>query len=576
MKRLLIALLLFCGHAWGQTSPNWSTGYVPPASEWNSLWGGKQDVTGAISVTAKGAKCDGVTNDSPAFTAAIAAASALSAGGHVVTVPATGHSCYLATGVVLGSASQSGVSLIGTAGAYWPGYDDNTEADWTTFGSWIKCGDLTNACITVGGNGSTVSGLNFWYAQPTPPGSNCGATCTFTHDWNPTAYPFTISIPSPQNFNHFSNINIINATNCIDLEGPSTGVGSFFTYFDHMQLGCFNTGMKFGKVDNAISVNDVKFLVLWYQAFNDVWGYMEGDSTVTGHKVDIDAAYLSDPSFNAVQFYQSWAAMRFTNASVGSGLGTVTFAGQGLQFTNTVFNQVCQAIILGGSNAILNGDFTNTTINIDPQTSVVAGQCGAHWPIAFNLNSDDVDLSFTNINGFEAQQLFNIGGGTSGGVHLSGRVRISYGSFVSDTISAINVNSGGFVDMANGVNNLFPVTGAGPQCSGACRTWPVVPAGDIWLTGFPGQPRQLNFLTTNASGAFLARWGVLEDNTAESGGDAGSDFQIYRYNDAGGFWDAPLSIVRATGAVVLHDLPTTCSGMGTGTLWNSSGTVHVC
>jgi hypothetical protein len=27
------------------SNPNWSTGYVPPASEWNSLWGGKMDTT---------------------------------------------------------------------------------------------------------------------------------------------------------------------------------------------------------------------------------------------------------------------------------------------------------------------------------------------------------------------------------------------------------------------------------------------------------------------------------------------------------------------------------------------------
>ena len=27
------------------SNPNWITGYVPPASEWNSLWGGKMDTT---------------------------------------------------------------------------------------------------------------------------------------------------------------------------------------------------------------------------------------------------------------------------------------------------------------------------------------------------------------------------------------------------------------------------------------------------------------------------------------------------------------------------------------------------
>lgn len=510
-----------------------------------TLAGGYKISGNRVDVRAFGAKCDGVTNDSPAFTAAIAS---LTKGGEV-EVPATGASCVLSTGIALGGASQSGVSLRGTAGAYWPGYDDNVEGHWTSFGSWIRCDDTVNACITVNGNGSAIDGLNFWYNQPTPSGSNCGATCVFTHDWNPINYPFTISIKAPQNFNHFSNINIINAANCIDIEGPDTGVASFFTYFDHMQLGCFNTGMKMLRVDNAISVHDVKFLVLWYQAFANVWGYMEGDTTVAGHKLDMDMAYVSDAAFSDVQFYQSWAAIRASTASVTSGLGAVTFAAQGLQFTNTVFNQVCQAIILGSGNPIVNGDFTNTVINIDPQTSFEAGQCGQATPIAFNLNSNNVDLSFTNINGFIAQQLFDVGGGTGGGVHLSGRNRISYSAYASGA-PAIHVNAGGFADMAAGVNNLFPSVGAGPQCTGNCRNWPTVGLGDVWISGASGQARQQLFMTTTPAGVFQSRWGIKEDLVTEGGANTGSNFGIDRYADSGSFIDTPLQITRSTGVMI--------------------------
>jgi hypothetical protein len=530
------------------------------------------------TVTAAGAKCDGTTDDSPFFQAAIAS---VGPGGYVL-VPPSGHSCVLKEGITLGSASQSGVSLIGLAGAYWAGYNDNTEAHWTAFGSWIRCDDKVNACITVAGNGSTIDGLNFWYTQPTPPGTVCGATCVFTHDWNPTVYPYTISIPSPQNFNHFRNINIVNATHCIDMEGPSTGVGSFYTYFSHMQLGCFNVGMKFGKVDNHIKVDDVDFIMLWYQAYNDVWGYMEGDSTVTGHKVDIDMYYLSDANFDSVQFYQSWAAIRATNASVGSGLGTVTFAGQGLMFNGTNFNQVCQAIVLADSSTVFNADFTNTVMNIDPQTSFTAGQCGAQWPYAININSNSADVSFTNLNGFMAQTLANVGGGTSGGLHLSGRVRMSYSSFAAGA-PAIKVNTGGLLDMASGVNNLFPANGsAGPQCSGACRNWPTLPAGDQWLTGAAGTIRQSLFSTVTAHGAFQTRWGILTDNTTETGtGNAGSNWALARYADSGSFLDFPISIQRSTGVPYLvnglqANLPTSCTSQPTGTLWNNAGTVKVC
>lgn len=54
MKRIIVAFLALCGPAWGQTSPNWTTGYVPPASEWNSLWGSKQNYSAPLSLLSAG------------------------------------------------------------------------------------------------------------------------------------------------------------------------------------------------------------------------------------------------------------------------------------------------------------------------------------------------------------------------------------------------------------------------------------------------------------------------------------------------------------------------------------------
>lgn len=50
----------------------------------------------------------------------------------------------------------------------------------------------------------------------------------------------------------------------------------------------------------------------------------------------------------------------------------------------------------------------------------------------------------------------------------------------------------------------------------------------------------------------VARWSIaLGDAAAESGGNAGSNFSIFRYNDAGTFVDTPFAIVRSTGRVQL-------------------------
>jgi hypothetical protein len=48
-----------------------------------------------------------------------------------------------------------------------------------------------------------------------------------------------------------------------------------------------------------------------------------------------------------------------------------------------------------------------------------------------------------------------------------------------------------------------------------------------------------------------SRWQLGKNNTAESGANAGSDFNLNRYSDAGSLIDAPISIPRATGVVAL-------------------------
>lgn len=61
-----------------------------------------------------------------------------------------------------------------------------------------------------------------------------------------------------------------------------------------------------------------------------------------------------------------------------------------------------------------------------------------------------------------------------------------------------------------------------------------------------------NRLISYRTGA-LPRWGLYADNTAESGSNAGTNFAIRRYNDAGTFIDAPLTINRANGRVSVNE-----------------------
>lgn len=63
---------------------------------------------------------------------------------------------------------------------------------------------------------------------------------------------------------------------------------------------------------------------------------------------------------------------------------------------------------------------------------------------------------------------------------------------------------------------------------------------------------QANYIQGQMGGA--GRWLLtLGDTTAEGGANAGSDFSITRYNDAGVFQSVPVAINRASGAITLSD-----------------------
>jgi hypothetical protein len=57
--------------------------------------------------------------------------------------------------------------------------------------------------------------------------------------------------------------------------------------------------------------------------------------------------------------------------------------------------------------------------------------------------------------------------------------------------------------------------------------------------------------TLGFSTAASTRWEVQKNSTAESGSNAGSDFGINRYSDAGSYIDTPIFIARSTGIVTL-------------------------
>jgi len=83
-----------------------------------------------------------------------------------------------------------------------------------------------------------------------------------------------------------------------------------------------------------------------------------------------------------------------------------------------------------------------------------------------------------------------------------------------------------------------------------------VSPGPIAITGAAGEQRRLDLKTAGVS-----RWGIIAENDAESGGDAGSNLVIQRFTDAGVFIADALTIVRATGVVSVTGLVTASGGL---------------
>lgn len=89
--------------------------------------------------------------------------------------------------------------------------------------------------------------------------------------------------------------------------------------------------------------------------------------------------------------------------------------------------------------------------------------------------------------------------------------------------------------------------------------------GVIGIQSVSGKPSMLSLRTGSSR-----RWAVLKTDIAETGSNAGSDFKIYSYSDAGGYIDTPLTITRSTGLVTVGSL--TVSGTLTATLTGNAST----
>jgi hypothetical protein len=163
-------------------------------------------------------------------------------------------------------------------------------------------------------------------------------------------------------------------------------------------------------------------------------------------------------------------------------------------------------------------------------------------PARYQTQATDTDL-YGDVNG----NSFPYGG--SAGLHMSsiGQQRIYGALFRNAQWSNAGVNAlpltGGTVN-----GNLYVTGGFLAQSSFAAwqgATMGFSGAGGAEVTANSGVGNRGFRLQTNG----VDRWRIGADTTAEGGSNAGSDFQIYGFQDGGGPFGAFLTIKRSTGRV---------------------------
>lgn len=147
----------------------------------------------------------------------------------------------------------------------------------------------------------------------------------------------------------------------------------------------------------------------------------------------------------------------------------------------------------------------------------------------------------------KASELLDMSGEVYGQIHIiaqDGAVRTLWLTLVSgQTAAAIYIE-----DSAGNIIFRVPASGSDVEVKGLFVNKTSFPT--VFISGTPPTGRSVVFQSAQSN-----RWGVGATSAAESGGNAGSDFNINRFNDAGAFVDTPILIRRSDGMIFIGPGP---------------------
>lgn len=390
-----------------------------------------------INVLDFGAKGDGVTNDSPAFAAALLAAAGTRS--KIVRVPATGAAYVIEQGLTV----LQGVQLVGDGPINWYGPIQPLSL-WTLKGSWLHFKEGGNPGLTLAGVGCKLRGLNFCQTQPEP-------SYTPGVAWAPTTQPYTVHCI--QNFFEIEDCFWLNCSHGINIDYPLANGGGTYSRLNKLSMGCYGNSIRFHRVNDTMSAHNIHDRNMWHVSNPNVVAWQEAN-----HKAWI-LSYVDNLQASHVEFFQCETALFCEDGRVAAGAFDLTHSTSFCQFSVFLFNCVKHAIRPATTTTTIRIAFTNVVAQTDPTTNV-AGE----W--LFDLRSDN---AFVKFDGFwvpyAGNGVLKIGAGLGGSVRVTGLSVDGY-SWNAANQAAFVTAFNAFLDLPDGVQEVNRPFGAGEIVKG--------------------------------------------------------------------------------------------------------------
>jgi hypothetical protein len=194
---------------------------------------------------------------------------------------------------------------------------------------------------------------------------------------------------------------------------------------------------------------------------------------------------------------------------------------------------------------------TGTNVNATG-TVTTAGTLTVNVPVASAVNTGKLtNTDWSTFNGKQAALVSGTNIKTINSNSILGSGDLVVSGVPAGSTSEVQFNNAGAFDsdpnfVWDDTNKRLGLGGAVPL--GILHLKVAAGTTRMLLDGDAGQSKIITYRT-----AGLQRWGLYSNNVAESGSNAGSNFVLRRYSDAGTLLSTPLEVNRATGVTKIGD-----------------------